>query len=207
MILTAKSPKFTIVMTVFETYELLKRAGQSVIWQSNPSWELLVIADGPSSKEQEFAQSTIRQLILNRPENRIELHSLNLAPGCHGNVARNHALNLARGEYICWVNHDNLIHPEYLASHQYNFDQNPNCLSVVDIDLWIGNRYHGIYPRAFQRSKVDLLCFSMPTRTAKQINAFGGTASNVYAADWIAFDAAHKKLPILHQQKTVGVHF
>jgi hypothetical protein len=57
------------------------------------------------------------------------------------------------------------------------------------------------------RPFADLLCFAVPTQTALKVNAFGGRAERVYAADWLTFNACQKLLLIEHNHKLVGTHF
>jgi hypothetical protein len=80
-------------------------------------------------------------------------------------------------------------------------------VSVVDIDLWKQDRYYGRYPRRLAASKIDLLCFAVPTELARRVDAFGGASSRVYAADWLTFDACRKLAPVERNRRLVGTHF
>lgn len=201
------SSTFSIVMTVFQPWELLPRAITCVLRQEHPHWELLLVVDGPPPRGPFAPKKVVEQLRRHSPGRRIELFELPRAEGCYGNAGRNFALEKARGDYVCWVNHDNLISPGYLAAHAKNVEKQPGCLSVVDVDLWVGDRYHGVYPRRFARSRIDLLCFAVPLPTAREVNAFGDEAQRIYAADWLTFDACQKRLPIEHNRGVVGAHF
>jgi hypothetical protein len=198
---------FSIVMTVFEPFELLPRAMMNVCRQEYADWELLLVVDGPAPKGRFSPKTAADQLRRHFPGKRIDIWELPRAEGCYGNAGRRFALDHAGSDYVCWVNHDNLIAPRYLAAHAANIEKTPGCLSVVDVDLWVGDRYHGVYPRRFARSKIDLLCFAIPLATAREVDAFGGTAAKVYAADWITFAACQKLLPIEHYHGVVGTHF
>ena len=194
-------------MTVFGSFELLPRAMMNVCRQEYADWELLLVVDGPSPQGRFAPKTAVDQLRRHFPDKRIDIWELPRAEGCHGNVGRRFALDQAGGDYVCWVNHDNLIAPSYLAVHAANIEKTPGCLSVVDVDLWVGDRYHGVYPRRLARSKIDLLCFAVPLATAKEVDAFGGTIAKVYAADWTTFAACQKILPIEHNHSVVGTHF
>ena len=91
--------------------------------------------------------------------------------------------------------------------HYRNIRRQPDCLSVVDIDLWKEDRYWGRFPRAYRCGKIDLLCYALPTRTARELKAFGAQTQHLYAADGKLFDAATRLLPIEHQRRVVGTHF
>lgn len=200
-------PRFSIIMTVFEPFDLLPRAITSVCRQEHDNWELLLAIDGPAPAGPFDPQKIVEQMRSVFPQNRIELWTLPRAAGCYGNVGRNFALQHARGDYVCWVNHDNLISPRYLVAHAENIAKTPGCLSIVDIDLWEQDRYRGVFPQRFARSRIDLLNFAIPLETARQVNAFGGKSSHIYAADWITFNACRKLLPIEHRHEVVGTHF
>ena len=198
---------FSIVMTVFEPYALLPRALACVLAQTHAEWELLVIVDGPAPRRGFAPKRVVGQLHARFGERRVEVRHLPRAAGCYGNVGRSAGLSEARGEYVCWVNHDNLIAPDYLAAHHENAKRTPGCVSVVDIDLWKGDRYYGCFPRRLAASKIDLLCFAVPTELARRVNAFGGNAARVYAADWLVFDACRRLAPVEHTRRLVGTHF
>ena len=200
-------PSFSIIMTVFEPFDLLPRAITSVCRQEYESWELLLVVDGSAPDGAFDPRKIVEQMQSAFPRNRIELWTLPRAAGCYGNVGRNFALQHATGDYVCWVNHDNLISPRYLAAHCENIRKTPGCLSIVDIDLWEQDQYRGLFPQKIARSRIDLLCFAVPLETARRVNAFGGKSSKIYAADWITFNACRQLLPIEHRHEVVGTHF
>ncbi len=200
-------PKFSIVMTLFETQHFLPRAIACLMDQNYHNWELILVSDGPEAREPYSPRRILQPLQKHFPSNRIEYHELPRAEGCWGNVARAFGLERSKGDYVCWVNHDNLIYPDYLLSHVRNIQRRPGCLSVVDIQLWREVRYYGRFPRAYRCSSIDLLCYALPVGTARDLDAFGPPTEKLYAADGRLFDAAARILPIQHQQRIVGVHF
>ena len=199
--------RFSIIMTVFESWHFLPRALSCVMQQDYPHWELILAVDGPAQPGPFSPQQLVHQVRRQTAPRRVEILSLPRAEGCFGNVGRHRALDHATGDYVCWVNHDNLIAPQYLSAHARNVAESPGCLSVVDIDLWKQGRYFGRYPRRFAVNQIDLLCFAVPLATARAVNAFGGDATTVYAADWLTFDACQKLLPVKHNRQLVGTHF
>ena len=199
--------RFSIVVSVFEPFALLPRALSCVLAQTHADWELLVVVDGPPPRKGFAPKRIVGQLAARFGGRRFEAHHLPRAAGCYGNVARSFGLQLARGDYVCWVNHDNLIAPAYLEAHRENIEKTPGCVSVVDVDLWKGDRYHGRYPRRMAKSRIDLLCFAVPAELARRVDAFAGRSSRVYAADWLAFDACRKLAPVEHNRRLVGTHF
>lgn len=200
-------PKFTIVMTLFGTHHFLPRAIACLMEQTCDNWELILVSDGPAPRARHSPCRVLFPLQKRHPINRIEFHELPRAENCWGNVARSFGLSRASGDYICWINHDNLITPDFLRTHLRNIRRQPGCLSVVDIQLWREDRYIGRFPRAYRCGKIDLLCFALPTQTARELDAFGPAMERLYAADGRVFDAAARLLPIQHQRRIVGTHF
>ena len=194
-------------MTVYDSFHFLPRALSFVVQQIHTNWELLIVVDGESPTTRFDPRRLIQQLRRHHTKQRIGVWELPRAEGCHGNVGRNFCLQQATGDYVCWINHDNLITPDYLTAHRENIEKTPGCLSVVDIHLWEQDRYRGRYPRRMAVSHIDLLCFAVPTQTALEVNAFGGRAERVFAADWLTFHACQKLLPIEHNHRLVGTHF
>jgi len=201
------SVKFSVVMTVFDTYHFLPRAIGCLMDQIHQNWELLLVADGAAPRSRYAPRKILRPLQKTFPRNRVEFFEIPRAEGRWGNVARAYGLKQAQGDYICWVNHDNLIAPDYLRTHLCNIRQRAGCLSVVDIHLWKDDRYFGRYPRGYRCNKIDLLCFSVPIQTARDVEAFGPDVEGIYAADGMLFEACARLLPIEHQHRAVGIHF
>lgn len=201
-------PCITIVMTVFESWDLLPRAVACVMQQDYPHWELILAVDGPAPTQEYSPRQMVHQLHRLLPKKRVELLELPRSPGCWGNVGRHEALRHARGDYVCWVNHDNLITARYLSAHVENIREAAGpCVSVVDIEWWQNDRYRGRLPQAWRSGKIDLLCYAIPLTTAREICAFGPEMQTVYAADWLVFDRSRSRLPVIQNQIVVGTHF
>ncbi|EMG37104.1 putative glycosyltransferase [Desulfocurvibacter africanus PCS] len=115
----AYRPRISIVMPVYNTPEdYLRQAIESVRWQIYPRWELC-ISDDASTKPhvrqvlEEYAAADSRIKVDYRQEN--------------GHISRssNSALELAGGEFVALLDHDDLLteHALYLVAEELN--QNP----------------------------------------------------------------------------------
>lgn len=204
----AMSSRFTVAMTVFRTFEFVPRAVACVLNQELASWELLIVVDGavPEDEKERFDR-LLTSARSGFPRHRIEVFETPRAEGCWGNRARRFALSQARSDYIAWVNHDNLIFPNFLATHAANIARSPGCVSVVDIDYWRDERRQGRFPRALARSRIDLLNFAVPVEVAREVDAFGEAMERVYAADWLTYRACAARRPVERVCTVTGVHF
>jgi len=104
----ASKPLISVIMPVFETpVRRLEEAIESVFAQTYENWELVLIDDGSSDAD------VLRALpLLAARDRRITLESL----GKHGGIsaASNQGLALARGEWVTFLDHDDVIEPDAL---------------------------------------------------------------------------------------------
>jgi hypothetical protein len=109
------SPVVSIVMPTWNRAGIVGQAIESVLAQSFTDWELIVADDGSTDDTEEtvarFADPRIRY---QRQEH---------AGQC---AARNHALRLARGQLIGYLDSDNIWYPEFLASAVAAFAADPS---------------------------------------------------------------------------------
>ncbi|HEY7001911.1 MAG TPA: glycosyltransferase [Candidatus Udaeobacter sp.] len=101
-------PLISLITPVFETpVERLEEAIESVLGQAYENWELVLIDDGSS------APDLLRALPRLAPrDQRIILKSLGTHEGISG--ASNHGLTLARGEWVAFLDHDDVLEPDAL---------------------------------------------------------------------------------------------
>ena len=102
----ASKPLISVITPVFDTpVQRLKEAIESVLTQAYENWELVLIDDGSSDAD------LLRALpVLAAHDRRITLKSL----AKHGGIstAMNQGLALARGEWIAFLDHDDVIEPD-----------------------------------------------------------------------------------------------
>lgn len=119
----------------------------------------------------------------------------------YGNTERRLMLEQAQGEYIMWVNADNLLYSDYLTNHLKNIQKyqtqtgESDCISVVNISNWYQKEKKcADLPIDFAKNQMDLLNYCVPTKCAREIEAFSGDR---YEEDWYVFEELHKFLPIV----------
>lgn len=98
-----KQPKVSVIMPVYNTEKYVKGAIQSIRDQTLTDFELIVINDGSTDNS--------LHLIKTIPDSRIRVFSQeNAGQG----AARNHGLQYARGEYIYFMDSDDILDREAL---------------------------------------------------------------------------------------------
>jgi len=104
----ASRPLISVITPVFETpVQRLEEAIESVLTQAYENWELLLIDDGSSEAD------LLRALpLLAARDRRISLKSLGKHEGI--SAASNQGLALARGEWVTFLDHDDVIEPDAL---------------------------------------------------------------------------------------------
>ncbi len=133
----------SVVLPTRDRCALLPRAIASVKAQTYPRWELLVVDDGSADGTRDLLSAE------NDPRVRC-LHA-------HGGgvcAARNVALQNARGDVIAYLDDDNIMHPQWLKSVVWAFEQRPDAAVLygaflVDDSMRLSQRGRGGLPRLY----------------------------------------------------------
>lgn len=123
----ASRPLISLITPVFDTpVQWLEEAVQSVLAQVYENWELVLVDDGSTNNE---LLHLLPRLAARDP--RIVLASL----GKHGGIsaASNHGLALARGEWVAFFDHDDLLEPDALFQN-VNVLQKDSCVDLIYSD-------------------------------------------------------------------------
>lgn len=98
-------PQISVIVPVYQAETYLDRCIQSILSQTFSDWELILVDDGSRDRSGSICDDYARQ------DSRIQvLHQTNQGQA----AARNRALEHAMGEWICFVDSDDLIHPQLL---------------------------------------------------------------------------------------------
>ncbi len=97
------TPLVSVIMPTFNRAHTIAEAIGSLVEQSYQNWELLVCDDGSIDRT--------AQVVAQMADPRIRYFAFEKANGA---IARNRGLALARGEYIAYLDSDNIWHPSYL---------------------------------------------------------------------------------------------
>lgn len=136
--------KASVIIPFYNAQEYLGEAIESILQQSFTDFELLLLNDGSTDNSfvisQKYTDSRIR--LLNYSQNQ-------------GLVAiRNIALQEAKGEYIAWLDADDIALPNRLALEIAYLDKNPHVALLGSYAMYIdkqGNDIQLVSPKAEQK--------------------------------------------------------
>lgn len=100
-------PQVSIIVPVFNAHDTLERCVNSVLTQTVGDWELILVDNCSTDHSYELIEEYAR--------NNRQIRALKEStPGV--SFARNAALEIAKGKYVCFVDSDDEIEPHYLES-------------------------------------------------------------------------------------------
>ena len=105
----------SVIMPLFNHEKYVARAIESILAQTHKNFELIIIDDGSVDNSAKVAQHYIKQ------DKRIKYH-YQKNQGEHG--ARNAGLQMARGQYIAWLDADDVAHRDKLARQLAYLEKN-----------------------------------------------------------------------------------
>lgn len=121
-------PLASVILPTHNRAYVLWRAVQSVLAQTEKGWELIVVDDGSSDCTQRLLEEfRDRRIRLVRTENR--------GPS----AARNQGVDLARGDYVAYLDSDNTWHDDFLEKMLSAASDNPEDVlwyCGADVTFW-----------------------------------------------------------------------
>lgn len=115
------NPKISIIVPVYNTEKYLSKSINSLINQTLKDIEIILVNDGSTDGSRNICEE------FERKDNRIKL--INKENGGQGS-ARNRGLEVAKGDYIAFIDSDDYINPE-MYEKMYNSIKKYNCDVVV----------------------------------------------------------------------------
>jgi glycosyltransferase involved in cell wall biosynthesis len=138
-----ESPKVTVVIPVYNREKYLAAAIDSILAQTFTDFGLLVIDDGSADGSVEIVRS------YRDPRIRLVCNETNLGVP----KTRNRGIQLARGEYLAFLDSDDWAYPERLAKQVAFLDSHPDYAAVGAWIAWMDEEGHSL--RRVKRKPVS----------------------------------------------------
>jgi glycosyltransferase involved in cell wall biosynthesis len=139
------SKRVSVIVTNYNYGEFLTECLDSIWQQSFRDYELILVDDGSADTSRQIYQRysyAIDKLILFKENRGVD-------------TAGNVGVSAAEGEYCCFINADDSIHPSYLSKCVEALDHSPKC-AVAYTDFWhFGGGKHD--PVHFQDYSLEAL--------------------------------------------------
>ncbi|QPM67313.1 glycosyltransferase family 2 protein [Atribacter laminatus] len=113
-------PTVSVIIPTYNRAHLIDRAIQSVLNQTYQDFELIIVDDGSSDNTEEVVKKI--------QDNRIYYYKHDKNKG--GSAARNTGISLAKGEYIAFLDSDDLWYQDYLSRQVSTIE-----LSLPDVGM------------------------------------------------------------------------
>ena len=117
--------KFSIVIPLYNKASYIRQTLDSALAQHEADFEVIVVDDGSVDGSREIVAAYIE----NTGDSRVRLVSQANAGVA---VARNHGIALARGEWVCFLDADDWLHPEYLKQMSQLVKDHPFAEAVAE---------------------------------------------------------------------------
>lgn len=145
----------SVVIPSFKMGQFIGEALESVAAQTYRNWEVVVVDDaGP----EDGTRATVEAFAAKHPDHRVEYirHAANRGVS----VARRTAFQASQGEFIAFLDADDVFLPEKIAEHVAVLEENPECVLVhgsvilcgtlpkgaADPEKWFRESHkHGLY--------------------------------------------------------------
>lgn len=115
------TPAISVIMSVHNHQAFVRQAIESVIAQTLPSWELILIDNGSTDESPALIDAMARRDARIRP---IHQNNIGLA------AARNRGIGLARGPWIAYLDSDDIWFPNALAAYSRFVEEHPSAQFV-----------------------------------------------------------------------------
>lgn len=113
-------PKVSVILTAYNREAMVGAAIDSLLVQTFDDFEIIVVDDGSTDRSVEVVKS------MRDPRVRLITHERNLGIPS----ARNSGLEAAEGQYIAWLDSDDLARPKRLALQAAYLDSHPSIAMV-----------------------------------------------------------------------------
>jgi glycosyltransferase involved in cell wall biosynthesis len=144
-----RPPLVTVIVIFLNEARFLQEAIDSVVHQTSPDWELLLIDDGSTDRSAEIAQQRAA-----RDPARVRYLTHEGGRNRGKSVSRNLGLHAARGEYVTFLDGDDVFRPEKVERQCALLSNSPAVMVYGPTLYW--HRWPGAPPGASSDHKGRL---------------------------------------------------
>lgn len=117
------TPLISIIIPVYNAEAYLKECIDSALSQTYTKLEIILIDDGSSDNSPSICDEYVQK------DNRIiVIHQKNKGPS----ETRNTGINISKGEYLSFLDCDDILHPEYISKLFYAIDNSKEKISLCN---------------------------------------------------------------------------
>ena len=98
----------SLIMPLYNRNDFVISTLQSVSNQSDSNWECIIVDDGSTDDSYKFVSDYIRN------DSRFRLYNRTSEYKKGGNGARNYGFDLSKGDYINFIDSDDVLHPDFV---------------------------------------------------------------------------------------------
>lgn len=135
------NPLVSIMMPVYNGLPLIKASIKSILLQTYSNWECIIIDDGSTDGTSEFLDSI-------NDERFVIVHQANYGRP----VARQKALDLAKGKYIAMLDAEDLYHPDKIRKQVEILESNLDISLVTTAMCSFGTKTNTLIVRGPERT-------------------------------------------------------
>ena len=123
-------PRTSIIMPVYNTASTVIAAIKSVLAQTDPDFELLVMIDGSPDNSVQLIAEYLQQ----NPDERVRVFNNPKNQGL--SAMRNQGLDEARGEWVTFPDSDDALYPTFLERLHYHAERTGAQGSIAPTTWW-----------------------------------------------------------------------
>ena len=147
MMKSSKTPKISIIVPVYNVSAYIERCVSSLLCQTFTSLEIIFIDDGSTDD----SMSKARALIKNKPKNKFLVRIIR-QKNQGLSSARNAGIKIAQGDYLCFVDSDDAISPNFCQATYQKAQASKADLVIAGFQTC----YQGCYVNSLSKSVVEL---------------------------------------------------
>lgn len=190
------APIVSVLMTVYNREKYIRQAIESVLASSLRDFELVIVDDGSSDRSVEIAQSYAER------DTRVRVHTNERNLGDYPN--RNKAASLARGNYLKYVDADDMIYPHGLQILVETMEQFPEAgygLCSLEQDAFRMFPFELMPEAAYLRHYFEQDLFHKAPLSAiirkDAFDAVGGFSGKQHVGDFEMWHMLSARLPVV----------